>query len=321
MEEGFSRREQLVGGFLLVLIIFTVVTLLVIAQGKGWFQPQKTYLIKFRQGYNLRQGSLVKMFNAEIGKVAVLGITQTMGHPQVEVTLKVNEEYANLIRQDSVAEVVSPTLIGSEYVAISPGSSGYPKIEPHDNIPSRERKSVTEHLAELASEENIEKVKHMLINLAQFSEQLKNDEKVLQAALNHANEVFLNLTEGKGTLGMLVMQKDFIVRFNQRLDHMERTWAEFLVEAKTVMVDLKPTAQNLGVFTKSINQEIEPLKAIVANIKAGSEELPDLMEAATGTARSAKDTMDAIKANPLIRWTAPTGAKSQTIHVAPRTLP
>lgn len=321
MEEGFSRKEQLAGGFLLVLIIFTVVTLLVIAQAKGWFQTQNTYLVKFRQGYNLHQGSLVKMFNAEIGKVAMLGITQTTGYPQVEVTLKVNEKYADLIHQDSVAEVVSPTLIGSEYVEISPGTSGYPKIEPYGTIPSRERKSVTEHLAELASEENIEKFKNLLVNLAKFSEDLKNDEKVLLAVLNHANEVFLSLSEGKGSLGMLVNQKDFIVQFNQRLDRMERTWSGFLVEAKTVMVDLKPTTQNLGVFTKSINQEIEPLKAIVANIKAGSEELPDLMEAATGTARSAKDTMDAIKANPLIRMTAPTGAKSQTIHVAPRTLP
>jgi phospholipid/cholesterol/gamma-HCH transport system substrate-binding protein len=317
MEEGFTRKEQLVGGFLLVLIIFTMVTLLVIAQGKGWFQTQTTYRVKFRQGYNLHQGSLVKMFNAEIGKVAVLGIIQTMGQPQVEVTLKINEEYANLIRQDSVAEVVSPTLIGSEYVEISPGTSGYPKIEPHGTIPSRERKSVTEHLAELASEENIQKVKHMLANLSQFSEQLKNDEKVLLVALNHLDEVLKNLTEGKGTLGMLVMQKDLYVRMNQALED----WDKFFVEAKTVVVDLKPTAQNLGVFTKAINQEIEPLKAIVANIKAGSEELPDLMEAATGTARSAKQTMDAIKANPLIRMTAPGGAKSQTIHVEPRTLP
>ena len=261
------------------------------------------------------------MFNAEIGKVALVGITQTTGYPQVEVTLKVNEEYANLIRQDSVAEVVSPTLIGSEYVEISPGTSGYPKIESYGTIPSRERKSVTEHLADLASEENIQKVKRMLVNLAQFSEDVKNDEKVFLAMLNHLDAVLKNLTESKGSLGMLVNQKDFIVRFNQRLDHMERTWTEFLVEARTVMVDLKPTTQNLGVFTKAINQEIEPLKAIVANIKAGSEELPDLMETATGTARSAKDTMDAIKANPLIRTTAPTGAKSQTIHVAPRTLP
>ncbi len=317
MEDGFTRKEQLAGGFLLVLIIFTVVTLLVIAQGKGWFQPQNTYLIKFRQGYNLHQGSLVKMFNAEIGKVAMLGIMQTSGQPQVEVTLKVNEEYANLIRQDSVAEVVSPTLIGSEYVEISPGTSGYPKIEPYGTIPSRERKSVTEHLAELASEENILKVKTMLAHLAQFSEDLKNDEKILHAALTHIDAVFLDLAEGKGTLGMLVMQKDLYNRMNQAIDHMDK----FLVEAKTLMVDFKPTASNLGVFTKSINQEIEPLKAIVANIKAGSEELPDLMEAATGTARSAKQTMDAIKANPLIRMTAPEGAKSQTIHVAPRTLP
>lgn len=321
MEEGFSHREQLAGGFLLLLIVFTMVTLLVIAQGKGWFQTQTTYRIKFRQGYNLHQGSLVKMFNAEIGKVAVLGIIQPMGQPQVEVTVKVNEEYANLIRQDSVAEVVSPTLIGSEYVEISPGSSGYPKIEPHGTIPSRERKSATEHLLELASEENIQKVKQVLINLAQFSEDLKNDEKVLLAVLNNFDEVLRSITEGKGSLGMLLNEKDFIVRFNKRLDHMERTWTEFLVEAKTVMVDLKPTTRNLGVFTTSINQEIEPLKAIVANIKAGSEELPDFMEAATGTARSAKQTMDAIKANPLIRMTAPEGAKSQTIHVEPRTLP
>jgi phospholipid/cholesterol/gamma-HCH transport system substrate-binding protein len=317
MEDRFTQKEQLAGGFLLVLIIFTMVTLLVIAQGKGWFQTQNTYLIKFRQGYNLHQGSLVKMFNAEVGKVAMLGITQTSGQPQVEVTLKVNEEYANLIRQDSVAEVVSPTLIGSEYVEISPGTSGYPKIEPYGTIPSRERKSVTEHLAELASEENIQKVKLMLGHLAQFSEDLKNDEKILQAALKHIDEVFLDLTEGKGTLGMLVMQKDLYNRMNQAIDHMDK----FLVEAKILMVDFKPTASNLGVFTKSINQEIEPLKAIVANIKAGSEELPDLMEAATGTARSAKQTMDAIKANPLIRMTAPEGAKSQTIHVSPRTLP
>ncbi len=317
MEEGFTRKEQLVGGFLLVLIIFTVVTLLVIAQGKGWFQRQNVYFVKFKQGYNLHQGSLVKMFNAEIGKVSNLGIIQTMGHPQVEVTLKVNEEYANLIRQDSVAEVVSPTLIGSEYVDISPGSSGYPKIEPYDPIPSRERKSVSEHLAELASEENIQKVKHMLVNLAQFSEQLKNDEKVLQAALTHLDEVLKNLTEAKGTLGMLVMQKELYAQMNKTL----QDWDKFFLEARTVVVDLKPTAQNLGVFTTSINQEIEPLKAIVANLKAGSEDVPDLMEAATGTARSAKDTMDAIKANPLIRMTAPTGAKSQTIHVEPRTLP
>jgi phospholipid/cholesterol/gamma-HCH transport system substrate-binding protein len=317
MQEGFTRKEQLVGGFLLVLVIFTLVTLLVIAQGKGWFQPQNTYLVKFKQGYNLHQGSLVKMFNAEIGKVSNMGITQTLGRPQVLVTIKVSKEYADLIRQDSVADVVSPTLIGSEYLDISPGSLGYPKIEPYGTIPSRERKSMTEYLAELITQDTVHKVKLTVTNLAQLSEQLKNDEKAILAAVNHANQVLVSLTEARGTMGMLLMQKDLYSRMVQSLGHLD----QFLVEAKGLAGEFRPTAVNLQEFSKSINQQIAPLKAIVANLKIGSEDLPDLVEAATDTARSGKEVMDAIKANPLIRLTAPKGAQSQSIHVEPRTLP
>ncbi len=317
MEEDFTRKEQVVGGFLLVLIIFTMVTLLVIAQGKGWFQTQDTYFVKFKQGYNLHQGSLVKMFNAEIGKVSNLSITQTQGRPQVEVTLKIYREYANLVRQDSVAEVVSPTIIGSEYLEISPGSSGYPKIEAYGTIPSREIKSMTEYLAELVNQDTVQKVKLTVANLAQLSEQVKNDEKAVLAAVNHANQVLESLTEAKGTMGMLLMQKDLYTRMEQSLTHLD----QLLVEAKGLTGDFRPFAHNLTDFSNSINQEIEPLKAIVANLKTSSEDLPDLVETATDTARSGKEVLDAIKANPLIRLTAPKGAESQTIHVAPRTLP
>jgi len=317
MQEGFTRKEKLVGAFLLVLMIFTMVTLLVIAQGKGWFVAQTTYLVKFKQGYNLHPGSLVKMFNAEIGKVSDMHITETGGEPQVQVTVKVNKESAKFIRQDSVAEVVSPTIIGSEYLEISPGSYGYPKIEPYGTIPSRERQSLTDQLAELVNKDTIQKVKFTLANVAQLTEQLKNDEKVFLAVVNHANQVMVSLTEAKGTLGLLLMQKDLYARMVQSLGALD----QFLVEAKGLTGDFRPSAKDLQVFTKSITQEIEPLKAIVANIKGGSAELPDLMEAATETARSGKEVMDAIKANPLIRLTAPKGARSRSIHVEPRNLP
>ncbi|MHB9075109.1 MAG: MlaD family protein [Desulfobaccales bacterium] len=317
MQEGFTRKEKLVGAFLLVLVIFTMGTLLLIAQGKGLFVPETTFLVKFKQGYNLHPGSLVKMFNAEIGKVSDMRITTTGGLPQVQVNIKVYTEYTNLIHQDSVAEVVSPTIIGSEYLEISPGSSGYPKIEAYGTIPSRERQSLTDQLAELVNRDTIDKVKFTLANVAQLSEQLKNDEKVFLAVVNHANQVLVSLTEAKGTMGMLLMQKDLYAKMVQSLGHLD----QFLVEAKNLTGDFRPSAKDLQVFTKSITQEIEPLKAIVANIKAGSEDLPELVEAATETARSGKEVMDAIKANPLIRLTAPKGARSRSIHVEPRSLP
>jgi phospholipid/cholesterol/gamma-HCH transport system substrate-binding protein len=317
MQEGFTRKEQLVGVFLLVLVIFTIVTLLVIAQGKGWFQPQNTYFVEFKQGYNLHPGSLVKMFNAEIGKVSDMGITQAMGFPQVKVTIRVFREYAGLIRQDSVAQVVSPTLIGSEYLEISPGSSGYPKIEAYGTIPSRERKTVMEYMAELVNQETVQKVKLTVSNLVQLSEQLKNDEKAFLTAVNHANQVLVSLTEARGTMGMLLMHKDLYGRMTQSLTHLD----QFMVEAKGLTGDFRPIALNLQTFSKSITQEIEPLKAILANIRASSEDLPDLVDTATQTARSGKEVLDALKANPLIRLTAPKGAQSQSIHVEPRTLP
>jgi phospholipid/cholesterol/gamma-HCH transport system substrate-binding protein len=317
MQEGFTRKEKLVGAFLLVLVIFTMGILLLIAQGKGLFVSETTFLVKFKQGYNLHPGSLVKMFNAEIGKVSDMRITTSGGLPQVQVNIKVYTEYTNLIRQDSVAEVVSPTIIGSEYVEISPGSSGYPKIEAYGTIPSRERQSLTDQLAELVNRETIDKVKLTLANVAQLSEQLKNDEKVFLAVVNHANEVLVSLTEAKGTMGLLLMQKDLYTKMVQSLSHLD----QFLVQAKNLTGDFRPSAKDLQVFTKSITQEIEPLKAIVANIKAGSEDFPDLVEAATETARSGKEVMDAIKANPLIRLTAPKGARSRSIHVEPRSLP
>ena len=317
MQEGFTGKEKLVGVFLLVLMIFTMVTLLVIAQGKGWFVAINTYLVKFKQGYNLHQGSLVKMFNTEIGKVSELRITETGGQPQVQVTVKVYKEYAKLIRLDSVAEVVSPTIIGSEYLEISPGSYGYPVIEPYGTIPSRERTSLTDQLKELVNQETIQKVKFTLNNIAQLSEQLKNDEKVLLAVANHANEIMVSLTEARGTMGKLLMQKGLYTRMEQSLGRLD----QLLVQAKGLTGDLRPTAKNLQEFTNSINKEIEPLKAIVANIKASSEDLPDLMQQATATARSGKEVMDAIKANPIIRLTAPKGARSRSIHVEPRNLP
>jgi phospholipid/cholesterol/gamma-HCH transport system substrate-binding protein len=317
MEEGFTRKEKLVGAFLLVLMIFTMVTLLVIAQGKGWFVSQTTYLVKFKQGYNLHPGSLVKMFNAEIGKVSDMRIIETGGEPQVQVTVKVNKESTKFIRQDSVAEVVSPTIIGSEYLEISPGSYGYPVIGAYGTIPSRERQSLTDQLAELVNKDTIEKVKFTVANIAQLSEQLKNDEKVFLAVVNRTNEVLVSLTEAKGTLGLLLMQKDLYTRMVQSLGHLD----QLLIEVKGLTGDFRPSATDLQVFVKSITQEIEPLKAIVANIKAGSEELPDLLEAATETARSGKEVIDAIKANPLIRLTAPKGARSRSIHVEPRNLP
>jgi phospholipid/cholesterol/gamma-HCH transport system substrate-binding protein len=314
MKEGFARKEQLVGGFLLVLIIFTMATLLMIAQKKGWLTPKNTYRVKFKQGYNLHQGSLVKMFNTEIGRISKMQIIRGIAEPQVEITIKVEKEYAKFIRLDSFAEVVSPTFIGSEYIAINAGSSGYALIEPYGYIPSKVRKTLTENLEEIINEANIAKFKAAV---REMSERLKADEAAVASAVNHFDQVMTELIAAKGTLGQLLTKDETYKQLTKNLSDLDKVLADLQIVAK----DLRPTAVDLKSFALGINGEIKTLQSILADLKGGTRDFPAMMETASETIRGGKKAVDAINANPIISLTAPKEPQSQSIHVEPRTLP
>ncbi|MCX5889768.1 MAG: MlaD family protein [Deltaproteobacteria bacterium] len=317
MEEGFTRKEKMVGLFLLVMIILIKITLLVIAQGKGWFQSQTTYYVYFKQGYNLRQGSLVKMFNTEIGKVTSIDFKRKEDENQVEVTIRVVTEKAGLIRTDSVAEVIAPTLIGSEYIEISPGSSGYPVVRAAGTIASQAHKTMSENLAELFNEETIKQARLTINNITLLTERLKNHEKAWLATVNHIDEVVVSVIKAQGTLGELVSRRDFYNRMNLSMTEVDKA----ILNVQKVTGDLVPAAQNLQTASKTIQLETETVKGILADIKGGTQEFPGLMETASETTQEGKTVVEAVKTNPLIRLTLPQEKKSQPLHVEPRHVP
>jgi|YelNatPaOPRAMG01_1025707.scaffolds.fasta_scaffold00172_36 phospholipid/cholesterol/gamma-HCH transport system substrate-binding protein len=317
MEEGFSRREKIVGLFFLVLVTLTNVSLIVISKGKGLFFFQRTYQVRLKEGYNLQPGSPVKMFAAEIGKVNKIEIDKKNIDFPVIVTINVLAEYADLITEDSEAEVVSPLFIGSVYLAITAGSPSYPKLANYGVIRTSQRRGLRESLQEFASEETLQRVKTTLTNLGQMAEQLKNDEKVVIAAVEAFRQVWTNLNEGKGTLGQLATKQDFYERLNQSADELGKV----LMEAQKITADLKPAARNLQEIARTIKVEVETLNAILGNLKGGSAVFPELMETAAETVRGSKEVVEALKANPLIRLTSPRQPESQALHVEPRDAP
>lgn len=317
MEEVFTKREKLVGLFLLVMIILTKITLLVIAQGKGWFQSQNTYHIYFNRGHHLRQGSLVMMFDTEIGKVTNISFKRQGDKDQVEFTINVLKEKSDLIRTDSVAEVISPHLVGREYIEISPGSSSYPKVAAGGTIASQSRKTMSENLAELLNEDAIRQARVAIKNIFFLTEQLKNHERAWLAAVNHVDEVMVSLLKAQGTLGELVSRRDFINRMNRSMTEIDKT----ILNVQKITGELLPAAQNLQAASKTIRQETSTVKSILADIKGGTQEFPALMETAAETTQEGKSVVEAVKANPLLRLTLPKERQSQTLHVEPRNMP
>lgn len=315
MEEGFTKREKLVGFFLLLIVILTKVTLLVVAQGKGWFLSYSTYLIRLEQGYNLQQGSSVKMFNTEVGKVTRMTIKRDNGRPVVEVTIRVLTDYADFIREKSVAEVVTPFPFGSQYIEVIPGSSEVPIMKQRDVIATYAgNKPLADSLADLVKEENLQRVQAILTNLAHLSERLNEQEKVWYSAIKHVDDVALALLKSQGTLGDLLMRRDLAQRLNQTVDRLDQV----LKEVNAFAVGLKPVTENLEALTRNLNRDVESLGSILADVKAGSPEFPKLMKSATEFSEEGTEAMETIKSNPLVRFGTSQEKKEQPLHVEPR---
>jgi ABC-type transporter Mla subunit MlaD len=169
---------------------------------------------------------------------------------------------------------------------------------------------MTDSIAEFFNEERIQQFQTILTNFTQFSEQLKNHEKVWLSTVKHVDEIMVALLEAKGTMGQLLMKQDFLNRLDASLAQMDRV----LKEAQNIAGDLKPAA-------KAVAQEIETLKGILADIKEGTQEFPGLMESAGEATQGGKEVVDAVKANPLIRMTLPKDKPSQPLKVEPRHVP
>lgn len=315
MEEGFTKREKLVGFFLLLIVILTMVTLLVVAQGKGWFLSYSTYLIRLDQGYNLQQGSAVKMFNTEVGKVTRMTIKRDNGRPVVEVTIRVLTDYADFIREKSVAEVVTPFPFGSQYIEIIPGPSEVQPMKQRDVIATYTgKKNLADSMSELVNEENLLRVQAILTNLAHLSERLNEQEKVWYAAVKHVDDIAVALLKSEGTLGNLLMRPDLIQRLNQTVDRLDQV----LKEVNAFAVGLKPVTENLETLTRNLNRDVQSLGSILADVKAGSPEFPKLMKSATEFSEEGTEAMETIKSNPLVRFGTSQEKKDQPLHVEPR---
>ena len=124
METNYTRAEKSVGLFVIGIAVLLLTTVVILGRGKEWFAEEVTFYTSFKESYNLQVNAAVKLFKADIGKVKRI----SLGKDHVNVQLAILSKYASRIRQDSVAVVDSPTLIGSEYISIVPGDPDSPQI-------------------------------------------------------------------------------------------------------------------------------------------------------------------------------------------------
>ena len=294
MEMEFSRLERLVGMFVIGVSVLLLSTLVIIGRGRDWFETYIPYYTTFNESYNLQENAAVKLFKTDIGKVKKI----TLEKDRVRVKLVIQAQYASRIRQDAVAVVESPTLIGSEYISIIPGSAQSPLIPEQGEIPSKEKRSITDVFSEFDVEKTATTVVQTIQDLSDVARYLSDPKGPLRTSLDHiektsahVEQIAGDLRAGKGPMGMVLKSDDLlkqvldnVERMGAILQDIQRSTAKMPATVDQVQEDLAVyrdagqmvTARvaQAGKILEQIRAASSDLQAILKNIKAGSADVP-----------------------------------------------
>lgn len=289
MDLAFSRIEKLVGLFVVGVTILLVCSIIMIGRGKDWFADYVTYYTVFDESYNLQVGAAVKLFKADIGRVRSISVSED----RVRMKLAILAKYRSRIRSDTLAVVESPTLIGSEYISIVPGSSNALPLGVNAEIPSRARKSLADVMAEFEIEATAKKLVAALQDLSELAIFLKDPEGPLISTLNNVNAitghvaaVTADIEGGRGTLGELVASRELMARVEAslgQLNHILSDIQKASTKAPATMdlvnsnlTQLEVAGQNLTLGIEEIRTAVASLQISLTNIEAGSGDVPEI---------------------------------------------
>ena len=301
MELKFSRMDRVVGIFIIVVLALMVGSVVLIGRGKDWFRPTVTYFAEFKENYNLAPGSPVKLYKADIGKVRSVALVGDA----VRVRLSIFEEYHTRFREDTVVTVESPTLIGSEYVAVRPGKPESRLIEAGGTVKSEEKRTLSEILAEYEVEETARRLTETIRNLADIIDELRDPEGPLFRSLNsieknlrNVETVTADLRDGKGTVGQLLRSDELIDRVNTSMERLDHVLQNLEGATPEVTANLKESMEKIREITAHLEKGSRDVPAVIRTTKRGIQEIRDGVDEINRVVKS-------LEKNPLIKGNLP----------------
>ena len=288
----------MVGFFIVITMCLALGILVFIGRGQHWFKKKTTYYTYFDEGYNLKRGAQVKIFNTWVGFVEKVELTPKN---RVKITIKIFENDASKIRANSVATVDSPTIIGSEFIAITPGSPEKPAIPEGGIITSKAKKNIGEYLKKYEIQQKIEDFGQLISDLRIVMERLKDPEGPLFSVLYDIKKITNKLNKGESSLGQLIMEED--------LYREARIAIKDLTDASTSINELSNSISDginlLPDTMEKINEIVYKIDHIISRLKTAAERAPSMQRQIEDALTETNRILESLKKNFFIRHNLP----------------
>jgi phospholipid/cholesterol/gamma-HCH transport system substrate-binding protein len=220
---------------LLVIASFALLALAIfyVSGQSGIFTKKYTVTAYFSSADGLRSGAEVWLEGVNIGNVDEVRISkQADPNKSVEVDLKLDDRYRNIIRTDSMVTIQNIGLLGDKYVDMTRGTEAGLVVPDGGTLQGSEtgdiRKIVT------GTSDFVANLDSLSTEIRKLTDRIDRGEGTLgkfitdtsiydnaNSTMREANAFVRDLRMGNGTIGKLVSDDEAYRRFNALMDRMD----------------------------------------------------------------------------------------------------
>jgi phospholipid/cholesterol/gamma-HCH transport system substrate-binding protein len=218
-----TKREILVGGFVLTGIFLTALVIMMIGNERRAFDSKVEFKASFKDVQGLKPGAPVRLSGIDIGTVTDVGHGKDPNDDKLYVKVEVVRAEAGRVREDSAARIANKGLLGDKMLEITPGTPGKQALSAGSTVASDESGDLGNLMAKAG--DMMAKADAIMTNVEKMTGSLAEDQtrKDMQQSL-HAVTVILNqVSAGDGYVGKLLHDPEEAARISHALQNLEQT--------------------------------------------------------------------------------------------------
>jgi phospholipid/cholesterol/gamma-HCH transport system substrate-binding protein len=218
-----TKREILVGGFVLTGIFLTALVIMMIGNERRAFDSKVEFKASFKDVQGLKPGAPVRLSGIDIGTVTDVGHGKDPNDDKLYVKVEVVRAEAGRVREDSAARIANKGLLGDKMLEITPGTPGKQALSAGSTVASDESGDLGNLMAKAG--DMMAKADTIMTNVEKMTGSLAEDQtrKDMQQSL-HAVTVILNqVSAGDGYVGKLLHDPEEAARISHALQNLEQT--------------------------------------------------------------------------------------------------
>lgn len=298
----YTRREKLVGIFILLASALLLFQLFVSTQVLDLFAATRSYTIELRNPIGVGADTKVKVSGLDVGWVESVDLTE---RNTFIISLAVFDKFHALIRQDSRASISKLAVVGDSVINISPGDIDLPVLPAGSTLLTEEGMTMDDILTRLQpvleqTEAGVVRFSELLAALP--TNALPDILQDLQASSENLKQLTTEVRQGNGIAGRLLAE-----------DELSDSLTVTVQQAQLLASESVQLVRESRANMQAVPQLMSKLDALISALQTSADNLPALLEDTDQLVDDSNEMVESISNT----WPLSNSAKASTDHEEP----